>query len=88
MNKKQLISFANSMSNDDIVSLINMLSERFTVFNVINGKTMQLGSEYWDSAGTNGPYVQLNATPEEDAEVPEDYGTAIDAAEYSMRPDR
>ena len=58
MNRKhkELVELANSLTIDELVTLLNIFSDRITSFHYKSGKCLE--SVEWVT--TNGPFIQIN----------------------------
>ena len=63
MDIKELIDFSNELSNNDLVELINMNSNRLFIWNPQDRTCYDLDEEA--PACTNGSFVQINLQQED-----------------------
>ena len=60
MDRDKLLAIANQLSNEEICTLIDMVSNRLTVlYGCLNNHVISSEVEF---ACMNGPYIQINCT--------------------------
>lgn len=65
MNREEIVSVASQLSNDDLVKLLNLMSDRLCVF----VERDQARLVEIDFACLNGDIVQINLIDEEDEQA-------------------